>query len=78
LADEVAETCVVGGVEGFEGSPLGNVHKSEACIGRKRAMKLVSKIPTLAAHVRVYLLPQGEKFVLAPAWNLEAVDQCYR
>ena len=28
------------------------------------------KVPRLAAHVSVYLLPQGEKFVLTPSWDV--------
>jgi hypothetical protein len=68
---------VMGGVEVFERGPLSNIYESKACIGRQRAMKPVPDIPSLAAHMRIYLLPQCEKFILAPTWDLEAIDQCY-
>lgn len=77
LADEGTETCVVSGVEVIKRIPLSNVHESESRVRRERTMKLVSKISGLATHVRVHLLPQGEKFFLTPDWDLKTVDQCY-
>jgi hypothetical protein len=77
LADEGTEICVVGGVEVFKRGPLSNVYESEARVGDQRAMKLVADIPSLAAHMRVDLLPQCEKFILSPTWDLEAINQCY-
>jgi len=77
LADEGTETCVVSGVEVFEGGPLGNIYESEARIRSEGTMKLVAKVSSFAPHVRIYLLPQREKFLLTPAGDFEAVDQGY-
>jgi hypothetical protein len=77
LADERAKTCVMSGVEVFDRGPLSNVHEPEASIRSKRSMEFVPKISALAAHVRVYLLPQREEFVLTSAGDFKTIDQYY-